>query len=213
MDDDLGLRFGIGNYSFSATYNAAPTQTLPVVVDHPNGKRIELMKWGLIPVWAKDEKIGYKLINARSETVFEKNTWKKVITNQRCLVPATGFYEWKKAADGKRPFYIHKLDQPIMSFAGVWSSWKSSEGNTLHSYAILTTAPNKEMSVLHDRMPVILHPEDEQDWLNPDMTEQQDIAQFLRPLEDGSLDIYEVSTAVNNVRVNNESLVRPVSTL
>ena len=199
-------------------YNAAPTQDLPVITEDGNGKRLEIMRWGFVPGWSKDTKIGYKLINARAESVFEKPMWKKVITNRRCLIPADGFYEWQKRDDGKQPFYIHPSKKfggsPLYAFAGIWSSWHDPadpDGPGLHTYSILTTRPNKEMEAIHDRMPVILHPDDEADWLNPDMTEASDIERFLRPLEDGALDMFEVSTDVNNVRINADTLVRPMN--
>ncbi len=192
-------------------YNAAPSQTLPVITNTAEGKHLELMRWGFLPVWAKDPKIGYKLINARSESVFDKPMWKRAISGSRCLIPATGFYEWKAEQGGKQPFYIHPKALPIFSFAGVWSSWHDPSGQEVHTYSILTTEPNAEMAGIHDRMPVILHPEDEDDWLNPDLSEQQDIERYLRPLEDNALETFPVSKAVNVVKTNVETLVLPIN--
>lgn len=208
LDRRFDMTIGDG---FRPTYNAAPSQDLPVITETGEGRRLELMHWGFLPVWAKDTKIGYKLINARSESVFDKPMWKRAITNQRCLVPATGFYEWKKLGDGKQLYYIRPHNQPVFAFAGLWSSWRNPEGKTIHSYTILTTSPNKDMEAIHDRMPVILHKDDESDWLNPDMSEPDDIAQYLRPLEDGTLETYQVSKEVNTVRTNDGSLILPIN--
>ena len=186
------------------SYNVAPSQMMPVVTS--NG--MEIMRWGLIPKWAKDEKIGYKLINARSETSFEKPMWKGIIKRQRCLVPANGFYEWQKRESGKQPYYIHLPDEAIFSFAGVWEAWRH-EGVDWHSYSILTTSPNHEMEPIHDRMPVILHEEDESQWLAADT--EEDIRVLLAPYNDGALETYEVSTGVNTVKVNNETLIGPIN--
>jgi putative SOS response-associated peptidase YedK len=185
-------------------YNAAPTQTMPVVTE--NG--IELMRWGLIPSWAKDEKIGNKLINARSESVFEKPVWKRIIMTKKCLIPANGFYEWKKITDSKQPFYIHPTDQSLFMFAGVWDSWKH-EGKEWHTYSILTTKPNKEMEEIHDRMPVILYREDWHQWLEADRIE--DIKPLLVQYGDGELELFEVSKDVNIVKTNSEKLILPVN--
>jgi putative SOS response-associated peptidase YedK len=219
--DEIADRFEVfGPGDISANYNAAPTQDLPVITSGADGRKLEIMRWGLIPVWAKDTKIGYKLINARAETVFEKPMWKKLAASQRCLIPANGFYEWQKQADGKQPYYIFPhasqgADKPLFAFAGIWSSWHDpgagENSPALHTYTILTTRPNAEMEAIHDRMPVILHPSDESDWLNPDMTEAGDIERYLRPLEDGALEMFPVSKDVNNVRVNESRLMGPVN--
>jgi len=185
-------------------YNAAPSQMMPVLTN----EGLEVMRWGLIPKWAKDEKIGYKLINARSETVFEKPMWKGIIKRNRCLVPANGFYEWQKRDGGKQPFYIHFPDERIFSFAGIWETWQH-EGKEWQSYTILTTTPNKEMESIHDRMPVILHREDEAQWLAADT--EEDIRVLLAPLENGALETYEVSPEVNTVRVNDKTLMGPLN--
>lgn len=189
-------------------YNAAPGQYLPVVVNHEDKKRLTKMRWGMIPVWAKDDKIGYKLINARSETVFEKPTWKRPMKSKRCLIPANGFYEWKKEGDAKQPYYIHLKDQELFSFAGVFDHWTNREtGEVIESYSILTTSPNKEMKPIHDRMPVVLHQKDEDRWLDPENESPESLADLFNPYDDGALDIYPVDKGVGNARVDNESLI------
>lgn len=185
-------------------YNAAPTQTMPVITSDG----LELMRWGLIPRWARDEKIGYKLFNARSESVFEKPLWKQVITKNRCLVPANGFYEWKRESDGKHPYYIHPDGKEVFSFAGVWETWKHA-GRIWWTYSILTTEPNQEMAPIHNRMPVILYPDDEQAWLKAD--EHDQIMALLQPYDDGGLDMHEVSREVNVTATNDASLIGPLN--
>lgn len=203
--DILGNRFKVEvGYDIKPNYNAAPSQTMPVVTE--NG--LELMRWGLIPKWAKDEKIGYKLINARSESVFEKPMWKGVITQKRCLIPANGFYEWQKRDDGKQPFFIHTKDNGIFSFAGIWETWKH-DGTEWNTYSILTTEPNKEMTAIHNRMPVILHEDDEAQWLAADTRE--DIEALLNPYEDNGLETYAVSKDVNVVSNNSGELFLPLN--
>lgn len=203
--DELEERYRVEvNEAIRPNYNAAPSQTMPVVTN----EGLELMRWGLIPRWAKDEKIGYKLINARSETVFEKPMWKGIVKRNRCLVPANGFYEWQKRGSGKQPFYIHYPDERIFSFAGIWETWLH-EGTEWHTYTILTTAPNKEMEPIHDRMPVILHSEDEAQWLAADTEEEINV--LLAPLENGALETYEVSPMANTVRVNDVTLIGPMN--
>lgn len=194
-----------------ANYNVAPGQKLPVITRHsPN--RIEIMRWGLIPVWAKDERIGYKMINARAETVFEKSTWKRPILTNRCLVPANGFYEWQTTDDGKQPFFIRLRNIELFSFAGIYDRWTHKEtGEVIHSYSILTTDANREMQGIHDRMPVILKPEEEDRWLEPSNDTPESIADLLKPFEDGMLEAYEVSTDVNSPRHNDESLIYPIN--
>lgn len=185
-------------------YNVAPSQTMPVVTI----EGLRMMRWGLIPPWAKDEKIGYKLINARSETVFDKPMWEKPVMQRRCLVPANGYYEWQKTAGGKRPYHIYLPIETIFSMAGIWETWKHDD-KEWQTYSILTISPNHEMAPVHDRMPVILHREDELQWLAAD--NKEDIRALLRPYEDGELRTYEVSQEVNMVKVNNKTLIGPVN--
>lgn len=193
-------------------YNVAPGQTMPVITESETGRQLELMKWGLVPVWAKDPNIGYKLINARSETMFDKPMWRNVIRKKRCLIPADGFYEWQKLAGGKKvqkqPFYIHPKQLDLFAFAGVWETWKDAEGMERKTYSIITTEPNKEMAKIHNRMPVILHREDEADWLSPAHNDDQKaIDALLHPYEDGGLEMYEVSQDVNSPRNNDAHLI------
>jgi putative SOS response-associated peptidase YedK len=191
-------------FDIAPNYNAAPTQTMPVITQDG----IQMMRWGLIPSWAKDEKIGYKLFNARSESVFEKAIWKPLIMRRRCLVPANGFYEWQRRDDEKQPYFIHINDSKVFMFAGVWEMWKHK--NLLwNTYSILTTKPNNDMVTVHDRMPVILHKDDHSQWLHA--ATQADIEPLLVPYEDGHLTMFEVSREVNTTRTNDQSLVLPIN--
>lgn len=195
-----------------ANYNVAPGQQMPVITVDENGTtKAEVMKWGLIPFWAKDPKVGYRMINARSESLFDKPTWKKLIARKRCLVPADGFYEWKKINGDKKthkqPLYIHPKQTDLFSFAGLWETWKDVEGLEWKTYSIITTDANKEMSGVHDRMPVILHKEDESSWLSPSLDNKEDIEHFLRPYDDNGLEMYEVSDEVNSPKNNRAELL------
>lgn len=216
--DELAERFNIAKVpeGLHANYNVAPGQIMPVITEAEDGKReLELMKWGLIPFWAKDPKIGYKLINARAETLFDKPMWRNVINKKRLLIPADGFYEWKRPTDTKgtkKPFYIHPKQIDLFSFAGVWETWKDVEGLEWKTYSIITTEPNKEMASVHNRMPVILHQDDESSWLSASHNNDRGaIEALLRPWEDDGLDMYEVSSDVNSTRNNDEKLIVPLS--
>jgi putative SOS response-associated peptidase YedK len=216
LKDHMTERFqlkGVKAEELQPNYNAAPGQFLPVVVRGEDGNNsLEVMKWGVIPRWAKDMKIGYKLINARSESLFEKPMWRGLIARQRALIPANGFYEWKKLPDGgKTPFFIHPKDQETYAFAGIWETWHDVEGHEIKSFSIITTDANKEMSGVHDRMPVILQPDEEQEYLDKDKVDRSEIEPFLHPYHDGGLDMYEVTDDVNTPKNNAAYLIKPVS--
>jgi putative SOS response-associated peptidase YedK len=214
--DELSERYNVAKvpYDINANFNVAPGQIMPVITQDEVGRHLELMKWGLIPAWAKDPLIGYRLINARDDGIFAKPVWRGVILHQRALIPADGFYEWQKPAnpkDHKQPYYIHPKQLKLFSFAGVWESWKDAEGREWKTYSIITTEPNKEMKRIHNRMPVILHPADEADWLEPSKTTKEAIEPLLRPYEDNGLELFKVSDAVNSTRNNNQQLIYALS--
>lgn len=214
--DELAKRYNLARmpHDIRENFNVAPGQTMPVIVWEDGERQLELMRWGLIPLWANDPKIGYKLINARDDTIFDKPMWRNVILKKRCLIPADGFYEWHGTSENtkerKRPYYIHPKQIELFSFAGVWEAWKDAEGLEHKTYSIITTEPNKEMAAIHNRMPVILHPEDEPTWLEPSRVTRSDIEPLLCPFEDNGLDVYEVSSDVNTPRVNEASLIYPL---
>ena len=188
----------------SANYNVAPTQTMPVMTQ----AGLQMMRWGFIPKWAKDEKIGYKLINTRSESIFEKPLWKNTVRKNRCLIPANGFYEWQKTESGKIPYFIHLKTDQLFSFAGIWETW-IHQGRVWNTYSIITTSPNSDMKDIHDRMPVILTKEEESAWLNAD--DDSLITTLLNPPQDGLLKMHEVSKAVNTIKMNDSTLIGPIN--
>ena len=178
------------------SYNVAPGTDIPAVrLDRAGEREPLLMRWGLIPFWAKELRIGYKMINARAETVTTKPAFKHAYQRRRCLIPAAGFYEWQKAPSGKVPHYIHRRDGETMAFAGLWERWRNPETDgTVESCTIVTTAANDVLAPLHDRMPVILERGDFGLWLEPGAG---DARPLLRPCPDEWLDAYPVSTYVN----------------
>ncbi len=201
----LKIRFGFESESsvvLSPSYNIAPSQKSPVITKNES-KELHFMKWGLIPHWAKDASIGFKLINARSETVAEKPSFRDAFKKKRCLIPATGFYEWQKQEDSKikLPFYIHTSDNNIFSLAGLWSLWKDPDGGEFHTYTILTTEPNKLMEPIHKRMPVILRTEDEDKWLD-ESADKSSLQNLFDPYPANLMTAHPVSTFVNSP-VNN----------
>lgn len=208
--DDVAKRFNLAGKpkDLRANYNVAPSQVMPVITQDENGKRhFEQMKWGIPRVLGKD--LVKEIINTRADKAFG-GFWKKTVLNHRCLIPATGFYEWKRAEDGKVPYFIHPKKIELYAFAGIWSTWKNEDGQELKVYSIMTTEPNKEMKTVHTRMPVILHPDDEKQWIEPSNAKPESLAELLLPLEDNSLEIYEVSRAVNSPKNNEASLLLPV---
>lgn len=188
-------------------YNAAPSQMLPVVLDgHKTSDRIlDTFRWGLIPRWAKDESIGYKTINARCESLTEKSTYRKPFTSQRCLVVASGFYEWDKAKV-KTPHLYQLKNNPIIGFAGLYDLWKSPEGDVL-SYTIITTDANEIVNKTHPRMPVILYPSEYNFWLDPNNNNTDELTEILRPYPVDEMTDNAVSTELNNTRNDYPELI------
>lgn len=185
--------------SAESRYNVAPTQQVLVVRQEGDHNRFDLMKWGLIPFWAKDPKIGSQMINARSETVHEKPAFRQAIKFRRCIIPAGGFYEWLRSGDKKQPYYIRMADGSPMFFAGLWEQWKSvGDENFLETFTILTTASNDLVAPLHDRMPVILRPGDCTLWLSHSMHDPEQLRGMYQPFPSNQLEAYKVSDLVNN---------------
>jgi putative SOS response-associated peptidase YedK len=193
--------------SFTPRYNVAPTQRLPVVVQ-ADSRRLATMCWGLIPRWARDDSIGAKMINARAETLTEKPSFRPLLRSRRCLIPASGFYEWQPST--KIPHHIHLVDAPVFAFAGLYDLWRDREGNEVPTYTIITTTPNALVAAIHDRMPVILRPEDEDAWLDPDETDPAPLLALLRPYPAAAMAAYPVSRAVNSPRHDGPELLEPV---
>lgn len=185
-------------------YNCAPTQWLPVI-SNSNPHRISHYRWGLVPSWAKDMWGAARMINSRAETVQEKPAFRQAFRQRRCLVPANGFYEWKKETG--QPYRIFLKNEPIFAMAGIWEVWKSPNGELIHTFSILTTQANGLMEGIHHRMPVILKPGNEQTWLQSD--DEAQLLDLLCPYPGEEMDMYPVSRAVNNVRNDDERLIMP----
>jgi len=188
---------------FDASYNLAPTQPIPVVRPAEHGRELVALRWGLVPFWAKDLSIGNRMINARAETVAEKPSFRNAYRKRRCLVLADGFHEWRKEADQKTPYFISADDGQPIGFAGLWEDWTDKEsGESVQTATIVTTAANAFMQPLHQRMPVILTPEDGGRWLEMDDTLLDDCAARTPPLK-----AWPVSRRVNNPRNNDGGLI------
>lgn len=191
-------------------YNIAPTQQVAVIRLDAGGKRhLAYLRWGLIPPWAKDAAVGNHMINARSETVAEKPAFRHAFRSRRCLVPASGFFEWKEEGGRKQPLYVHMKDGGPMIFAGLWESWKSPEGETVESCTILTTSSNGLIRPLHDRMPVILGRNDWDIWLSCEATREQ-LTPLFQPYPSELLAMYPVGTGVNSPRNDSPELIEPL---
>ncbi len=191
-------------------WNVAPTQDVTVVLPHEGGRRVESLRWGLVPAWATSPAIGSRLINARAETVATTPAFRVAIRRRRCLIPADGFYEWRREGRRRQPFLAQPTGNGPMAFAGLWSLWRDPEADEwLRSCAIVTTTPNAVLAGLHDRMPVVLPPDAWAPWLDTD-TEAGEVRAMLRPAPDDALRLVPVSPLVNDVRNEGARLVEPV---
>lgn len=207
----LAEEFGLGGAlpDLPASYNIAPTQEVPAILGNDGGRRLEMLRWGLIPAWADDPGIGARMINARSETAAEKPSFRRAFRNRRCLIPADGFYEWQKAPGGKQPYHIRMRDGRPFAFAGLWESW-GRDGEEIRSCTILTTTANALVGEIHDRMPVILARDAYDVWLDPD-SESDELAGLLAPYPDEEIEKYPVSRFVNSPRNNDPRCVEPAA--
>jgi putative SOS response-associated peptidase YedK len=208
-------RFGVKTHSveINPKYNIAPSQDVPVVFKtrhHGSGNEIQEMKWGLVPSWSKDPSRSPKPINARADTLDQKPMFRDILKNQRCLVPATGFYEWKKERWGKVPYYIRMKDNSIFAFAGLFDHYRDPSGQQIATFTIVTTEPNSVVAPYHDRMPAILKREDEEKWLQPAILYRDQRDEMLQPYPASEMIAYPVSKAVNNTDIDDESLIKPV---
>jgi putative SOS response-associated peptidase YedK len=202
--------FGVRHVSdIEPRFNIAPTQLVPVVrrAEKSDERRIDLLKWGLVPSWADDPGIGSRMINARAETVGEKPSFRGAFKSRRCLVPVDGFYEWRKTGSHKVPYLIRRPEGGLFAFAGLWERWKGPSG-PLESYAIITTEANDLMRPIHDRMPVIVDPEGYDAWLDP-ATPSEALREMLRPEPGGQLVAFPVSTRVNSPSNDDPGLQEP----
>lgn len=195
-------------------YNIAPSQKMLAVRQSPEhgGRELAAFSWGLIPFWAKDPKIGYKTINARSETVAEKPAYRAAIKSRRCLIPASGFYEWlrEEKSRPKQPFYVAMASGDVFSMAGVWESWKSPEGAVIVSCSILTTSANEIMAPVHHRMPVIIDEENYDCWLDLEEKNPEKLKSLFKPYASKQMICYPISTLVNSPRNEGPELLQEI---
>jgi putative SOS response-associated peptidase YedK len=204
-------RFHISNRldSLVPRYNIAPGQMVPVVIaDHP--RQVVRMRWGLIPHWAKDEKTAYKMINARVETLTERPAFRGLLSHNRALVPASGFYEWRAEGRDKTPYYIRPQDEQCMAFAGLYDVWITPAGEELYTFTIITTEADAWMARLHNRMPVILQRDLEDAWLDTEITSMRDVLGILAKSAGLELEAYPVSRLVNKPSLDSDALIQPV---
>lgn len=197
---------------WSPRYNIAPTQPVPVIRQHPKEpvRQISLMKWGLIPYWAKDPSIAMSTINAKSETAATKPAFRDPLKYRHCLIPADGFYEWKRNGGSKQPYCFEINNGELFAFAGIWDGWKNADGRWIRTSSILTTTPNAVTSVVHNRMPVILDPDSYDRWLDPAMQNVTAILELLKPYDPQFMRCFPVSSRVNHVANDDEECSRPV---
>jgi putative SOS response-associated peptidase YedK len=217
--DEIARRFGLAETpALGPRYNIAPSQGAPVVRvvtasgSTPIGsRRLELLRWGLVPSWAEDPRVGYRMINARAETAPQKPAFRRAFRSRRCLVVTDGFYEWQPLPSRrKRPFLIRMRDGSPFAFGGLWEVWRSAEGAVLESFAILTTEPNDLLRPIHDRMPLILRPEDHDLWLDPEAQDPARLLPLLRPYPGDEMEAVPVGPHVNNPSFDDPSCAKPL---
>ncbi|OKP88738.1 SOS response-associated peptidase [Paenibacillus sp. P32E] len=196
---------------YAPKYNAAPMQNLPAVIHDGKQNRLGELRWGLVPSWSKDDKQGSKMINARQESLQDKPSFRNLISSRRCIIPADGFYEWKRQAGNKQPMRIVMKSGELFSMAGLYDIWMDTSGNRLGTCTIITTGPNRLMADIHDRMPVILSREAESEWLDRNNHEVPNLMKLLRPYAAEEMRAYPVSAAVGNVRNDYKALVDEVN--
>lgn len=194
------------DFNYRPNYNVAPLQYIPTIIGSSTGNRLGMLRWGLVPSWAKDDKIGSKMINARSETLTEKPAFRQLINSKRCIIPSNGIYEWKTVNSKKQPMRIVMKDESVFSMAGLYETWTDPNGQKLSTCTIITTEPNSLMAEIHNRMPVILSKEDESIWLGREI-DQKVVLELLKPFSADRMRAYKVGIEVGNVRNNNEHLL------
>jgi putative SOS response-associated peptidase YedK len=192
-------------------FNIAPTQESVVARVSSERRRLELLRWGLVPYWAAEPSIGNRMINARSESAAEKPAFRACFRRRRCLVPADGFYEWRRTAAGKQPYLIRLASGRPFAFAGLWDRWVPHEGEPIESFSILTTAPNELAAAIHDRMPVILPRRDFEHWLDPREHRPERLTPLLQPFPASEMTAFPVSTMVNRAANDEPGCIEPLS--
>jgi len=209
LQDVLPFATVAADATWAPRYNIAPTQPVAVVAN--NGKNaLEFFRWGLIPSWAKDSSIGNRMINARAETLAEKPSFRNAFKRRRCLIPADGFYEWRKDSASKTPMYVRLKSGEPFAFAGLWEAWRAPDGKTVLSCAIITTTPNSLMEKIHDRMPVILKPDAYERWIDPAESDPEALGRLLKPYPASHMTAHAVSKLVNKPENDSPQCVVPV---
>lgn len=211
--DDIVEHFGVGEVradDLGARYNVAPTDAVYAVVEVDGQRRLGVMRWGLVPSWADDPRVGSRMINARAETLDAKPAFRRLLARRRCIVPADGFYEWRPAVGGGRrqPVHVRPRGGGLLALAGLWDAWRGEGGaDRLVTCTIITTAASAELAGLHDRMPAVLEPRAWGAWLDPGLDDSEELGGLLRP--SGGFEQVAVSTAVNDVRNDGPELLQP----
>jgi len=197
---------------WSPRFNVAPTQPIPVLRQNPREpvRELSLVRWGLIPSWAKDASVAARMINARAETAAAKPAFRDALKSRRCLIPADGFYEWKKEGKAKQPFCFEVQEGELFAFAGLWDRWKDPSGKVVETCSILTTAPSAVTSAVHDRMPAILDPDGYDLWLDPGMQNVAAASDLVKPYGARLMRSYPISSRINHVANDDEECSRPV---
>ena len=198
--------------NIAPSWNVAPTDPLPVVrfVQRIGERSLDVMRWGLVPFWAKDIKVGFANINAKAEGIESKPAFREAFQRRRCLVPVDNFYEWKKTATGRQPYAIALADRCLMALAGLWETWRSPAGERVRSFAIITTTPNDLCAELHDRMPVVLAPQTWTQWLGEEPAAASQLKAMLAPYPPQGMTCWPVTPRVGNVKNNDPSLIQPI---
>jgi putative SOS response-associated peptidase YedK len=209
-ENEIIARFAVAEVAAQVgpRYNIAPSQNVAAVIEHPH-RQLVTFKWGLVPSWAKDPSISSRMINARAETLAEKPSYRQALAKRRCLIPADGFYEWKKMKGGSQPFHIRRRDGGLFAFAGLWERWEGGDGEPLETCTLITVEPNELMAKIHDRMPAILKPEHEELWLDAKASYAPALTQLLRSYPDEELEAFPVARAVNSPAYEGPSCVEP----
>jgi putative SOS response-associated peptidase YedK len=209
--DRFDIEFFLQEEEYLPSYNVAPSQSVLAVINDGTRNKMGFLRWGLIPPWAKDMSIGYKMINARAETLTDKPSFRNAYKKKRCLIVADSFFEWKRIdSKTKIPMRIKLKSNDLFAMAGLWENWKSPDGQSIYSCSVITTSPNELVQDIHDRMPVILKPEDERYWLDPAITDTTKLSPLLKPLDHALMEAYEVSPLVNSPKNNSIELIQKI---
>ena len=212
LNAQLQLDLLTAEFELTASYNVAPTQAALAVrySREKKGRTLDYMNWGLVPPWAKDTKLAPKLINARSENIAIKPAFRQAIKFRRCLIPISGFYEWKVEDNVKQPFYFKDNDDRVLALAGIWEKWQSPEGNKMETFSILTVNATESIKQIHERMPLIVQPEDYETWLNPEIQNVQHIKSIFQSRPKQDMIFYQVSAKINQVSYNAPDCIIPL---